>query len=198
MNCVRDHRGQIRPPRSGVTQHNLLLSRDDRYHGPPNGRTRPHAGTSQDHVRRRNIGAHVSSRESKQSHGNDGVDTPASLALIATPITFAGHANAMTRSVTTSVFRIAQHRPQKWLRILNFGAIVLTRSISPYISTPPQPPRPASDPTSTVRLASRWPGGSSCSSPGDGSSLTERGRLHLHVSPVSDRGHRRRDPETGP
>jgi hypothetical protein len=34
MICVRDHRSNITPPRSGVTTRNLLLRRDDRYRRP--------------------------------------------------------------------------------------------------------------------------------------------------------------------
>jgi hypothetical protein len=42
------------------------------------------------------------------SHGNDGVNGPAGLPIITTPITFEGNANVITRAATASAFRIAQ------------------------------------------------------------------------------------------
>lgn len=42
------------------------------------------------------------------SHGNDGVNGPAGLPLIATPITFEGNANTIARASTAGAFRIAQ------------------------------------------------------------------------------------------
>jgi predicted outer membrane repeat protein len=83
------------------------------------------------------------------SHGNDGVNGPAGLPLITTPITLDGNANTITRSGTASAFRIAQVSSTGGLTlkavtfsgghaattghnngggILNFGAVTLTGS----------------------------------------------------------------------
>jgi hypothetical protein len=42
------------------------------------------------------------------SHGNDGVNGPAGLPIITTPITFEGNANTITRASSASAFRIVQ------------------------------------------------------------------------------------------
>lgn len=83
------------------------------------------------------------------SHGNDGVNGPAGLPIITTPITFEGNANTITRAGTASWFRIAQVSPTGGITlkavtlsrghaaaighndgggILNFGAVTLTGS----------------------------------------------------------------------
>lgn len=83
------------------------------------------------------------------SHGDDGVNGPAGLPIITTPITFEGNANTITRPATASAFRIAQVGPTGGLTlktvilsgghaaaighdngggILNFGAVTLTGS----------------------------------------------------------------------
>jgi hypothetical protein len=83
------------------------------------------------------------------SHGDDGVNGPAGLPLVTTPITFDGNANTITRAATASAFRIAQVSPTGGLTlkavtlsgghaaapghnhggaILNFGAVTLTGS----------------------------------------------------------------------
>lgn len=83
------------------------------------------------------------------SHGNDGVNGPAGLPIITTPITLNGNANTITRAITASAFRIAQVSPTGGITlkavtlsgghatttghnhgggILNFGAVTLTGS----------------------------------------------------------------------
>lgn len=83
------------------------------------------------------------------SHGDDGVNGPAGLPLITTPITLEGNANTITRAVTASAFRIAQVGSTGGITlkavtfsgghaattghnngggILNFGAVTLTGS----------------------------------------------------------------------
>ncbi|TCO61875.1 hypothetical protein [Actinocrispum wychmicini] len=83
------------------------------------------------------------------SHGSDGVNGPAGLPVITTPITFEGNANTITRAGTASAFRIAQVGPTGGITlkavtvsgghaaatghnngggILNFGAVTLTGS----------------------------------------------------------------------
>ncbi|MFI9561273.1 hypothetical protein [Nonomuraea endophytica] len=83
------------------------------------------------------------------SNGNDGVNGPAGLPIITTPITFEGNANIIKRSATASAFRIVQVGPTGGITlkavtlsgghaaatghdngggILNFGAVTLTGS----------------------------------------------------------------------
>jgi predicted outer membrane repeat protein len=83
------------------------------------------------------------------SHGNDGVNGPAGLPLITTPITLEGNANTIARVSTAPAFRIAQVSPTGAITlkavtlsgglatttdhnngggILNFGAVTLTGS----------------------------------------------------------------------
>ena len=83
------------------------------------------------------------------SHGNDGVNGPAGLPIVTTPITFEGNANTITRSPMASAFRIAQVSSTGGLTlkavtlsgghaatsghnngggILSFGAVTLTGS----------------------------------------------------------------------
>lgn len=81
------------------------------------------------------------------AHGSDGVNGPAGLPIITTPITFEGNANTLTRAGTASAFRIAQVSSTGGITlkavtlsgghaaaaghnngggILNFGAVTLT------------------------------------------------------------------------
>jgi hypothetical protein len=83
------------------------------------------------------------------SHGNDGVNGPAGLPIITTPITLEGNANTIARAGTASAFRIAQVGSTGGITlkavtlsgghaaaaghdngggILNFGAVTLTGS----------------------------------------------------------------------
>lgn len=83
------------------------------------------------------------------SHGNDGVNGPAGLPIVTTPITLEGNANTITRAATASAFRIAQVSLTGGITlkavtlsgghaatlghthgggILNFGAVTLTGS----------------------------------------------------------------------
>jgi hypothetical protein len=83
------------------------------------------------------------------SHGDDGVNGPAGLPIITTPITFEGNANTITRAGTASAFRMAQVSSTGGVTlkavtlsaghatatghnngggILNFGAVTLTGS----------------------------------------------------------------------
>jgi hypothetical protein len=45
------------------------------------------------------------------SHGDDGVNGPAGLPIVTTPITFEGNANTITRSGTASAFRSPRSGP---------------------------------------------------------------------------------------
>jgi predicted outer membrane repeat protein len=83
------------------------------------------------------------------SHGDDGVNGPAGLPIITTPVTLEGNANTITRATTASAFRVAQVNGTGGLTlkavtlsgghaattghnngggILNFGAVTLTGS----------------------------------------------------------------------
>ncbi|MFI1256394.1 hypothetical protein ACH4U6_21815 [Streptomyces netropsis] len=83
------------------------------------------------------------------SHGNDGVNGPAGLPVVTTPVTLEGNANTITRAGTATPFRIAQVGPTGGLTlkavtfsgghatatghnngggILSFGAVTLTGS----------------------------------------------------------------------